>query len=145
MGMQFALTKKKCLNTAPQWVKLEMVPRWPHKPSTAVRVCHPPQGQADISNDPSGEQEMSVKHQPTPLLKVIYTLYTMKKSYTCKFGFGEEVRLKTDLSSMRIVTGIVLRPSGKMYEIARELETSWHQEVEIEKYPESKRAGFKRD
>jgi hypothetical protein len=33
-----------------------------------------------------------------------------------------------------------------MYEVARELETSWHQEVEIEKFPESKKAaGFKRD
>jgi hypothetical protein len=30
-----------------------------------------------------------------------------------------------------------------MYEVARELETSWHQEVEIEKFPTTTRAGFK--
>jgi hypothetical protein len=34
----------------------------------------------------------------------------MKKSYTCKFGFGEEVALRTDMSTKRIVTGIILRP-----------------------------------
>jgi hypothetical protein len=61
------------------------------------------------------------------------------------FDFGEEVQLKTDVGTKRVVTGYILRPSGKMYEVARELETSWHQEVEIEKFPETRRSGFKRD
>jgi len=67
----------------------------------------------------------------------------MKKSFSCKFGFGEEVQLKTDMGTKRVITGYILRPSGKMYEVARELETSWHQEVEIEKFPQAKKAGFK--
>ena len=67
----------------------------------------------------------------------------MKKSFTCKFNFGDEVELKTDIGTKRVVTGYIIRPSGKMYEVARELETSWHQEVEIEKFPASKKAGFK--
>jgi hypothetical protein len=69
----------------------------------------------------------------------------MKKSFSVKFNFGEEVELKTDVGIKRVVTGYIIRPSGKMYEVAKELETSWHQEVEIEKFPENKRAGFKRD
>jgi hypothetical protein len=69
----------------------------------------------------------------------------MKKSFSVKFNWGEEVELKTDVGIKRVVTGYILRPSGKMYEVAKELETSWHQEVEIEKFPENKRAGFKRD
>jgi hypothetical protein len=67
----------------------------------------------------------------------------MRKTFSVKFDFGEVVELKTDAGIRRIVTGIILRPSGKMYEVARELETSWHQEVEIEKFPTTTRAGFK--
>ena len=69
----------------------------------------------------------------------------MKKTISIAFNFGDDVQLKTEQGIKRVVTGIILRPSGKMYECARELETSWHQEVEIEKFPENKRAGFKRD
>ena len=67
----------------------------------------------------------------------------MRKTISVKFNFGDEVELKTDVGTKRVVTGYILRPSGKMYEVARELETSWHQEVEIEKFPQSKKAGFK--
>ena len=67
----------------------------------------------------------------------------MKKSFSVKFNFGEEVELKTDVGTKRVITGYIIRPSGKMYECARELETSWHQEVEIEKFPTTARAGFK--
>ena len=67
----------------------------------------------------------------------------IKKTFQIKFNFGEEVQLKTDAGIKRVITGYIIRPSGKMYEVARELETSWHQEVEIEKFPQSKKAGFK--
>ena len=67
----------------------------------------------------------------------------MRKTFQVKWDFGTEVALKTDMNTKRIVTGFIVRPSGKMYEVARELETSWHQEVEIEKFPQSKKAGFK--
>jgi hypothetical protein len=67
----------------------------------------------------------------------------MKKTITIKFNFGDHVELKTDAGVKRIVTGIILRPSGKMYELAKDLDTTWHQEVEIERFPEQRKAGFK--
>jgi len=66
----------------------------------------------------------------------------MRKYITIRFSFGEEVALKTEPSIKRVVTGIVLRPSGKMYELANGTETSWHQDVELEKFPEPKKSGF---
>ena len=60
----------------------------------------------------------------------------MKKTISIAFNFGDRVLLKTDNEFERIVTGIVLRPNGKMYELASGVETTWHQEVEIEKVPE---------
>jgi hypothetical protein len=57
----------------------------------------------------------------------------MKKQITIAFGFGEDVTLKTEPDIPRIITGIILRPSGKMYELANGLETSWHQDIEIVK------------
>ena len=67
----------------------------------------------------------------------------MKKTIDIKFTWGDSVILKTDPSQKRIVTGIIVRPSGKMYELANGLESSWHQEVEIEKFPEKTKPGFK--
>jgi hypothetical protein len=67
----------------------------------------------------------------------------MRKQIQVKFYFGDEVGLKTEPGVKRIVTGIVLRPSGKMYEIAVGIDTSWHQDVEIERFPQAKKAGFK--
>lgn len=60
----------------------------------------------------------------------------MKKQITVAFDFGDRVILKTDNEFERIVTGIVLRPNGKMYELASGVETSWHQECEIDRVPE---------
>jgi hypothetical protein len=65
----------------------------------------------------------------------------MKKTITISYNFGSEVQLKTEPETKRIITGIILRPNGKMYECACGLETSWHQDVEIEKFPDTKRVG----
>lgn len=59
----------------------------------------------------------------------------MKKTVNISFDFGEEVVLKTDPEKIRIVTGITMRPSGKLYELAHGETTSWHQSCEI-RYPE---------
>jgi hypothetical protein len=67
----------------------------------------------------------------------------MKKTITIAYNFGDEVDLKTEPTIKRIITGLIVRPSGKMYELANGVETSWHQEVEIERFPLSKKAGFK--
>ena len=67
----------------------------------------------------------------------------IKKTIQIAFNFGDEVELKTEPGVKRVVTGIILRPSGKMYEMAIGMETSWHQDVEIEKFPQAKKAGFK--
>jgi hypothetical protein len=48
----------------------------------------------------------------------------MRKTITTKWTFGDEVELKTEPGIKRIVTGIILRPSGKMYEMAIGMETS---------------------
>jgi hypothetical protein len=66
----------------------------------------------------------------------------MRKVISVLFTFGNEVQLKTEPAIKRIVTGIIVRSSGKMYELANGVETSWHQDVEIEKFPEIKKAGF---
>ena len=67
-----------------------------------------------------------------------------KKTISIKFDFGDSVDLKTEPEFKRIVTGIIIRPSGKMYETAIGVETSWHQEVELEKFPDNKTiTGFK--
>jgi hypothetical protein len=69
----------------------------------------------------------------------------MKKthSFTSDFFFGDRVALKTEPDIERIVTGLILRPSGKMYEIACGLEASCHQEVEIENFSKVQVSGFK--
>lgn len=72
----------------------------------------------------------------------------MRKQIQIKFSFGEVVSLKTDPSVRRVITGIVLRPSGKMYELAYGIETTWHHDVEIERFPANDNIkvckGFKR-
>lgn len=68
----------------------------------------------------------------------------IRRTITLDFFFGDEVQLKTDTEYKRIVTGIILKPKGKMYELACGLETSYHQAVEIEKFPEvQKIKGFR--
>ena len=67
-----------------------------------------------------------------------------KKSFSLDFGFGDLVFLRTDCEIERVVTGVIIRPSGKMYELACGIETTWHQSVEIESCPEVvKVIGFK--
>lgn len=70
----------------------------------------------------------------------------IKKTISVDFWWGNEVALKTESEVKRIVTGIILRPSGKMYELANGLESTWHQGIEIEKYPETlKVRGFSKN
>jgi hypothetical protein len=70
----------------------------------------------------------------------------MRKTITCKFNLRALVALKTEPEIKRVVTGMILRPSGKMYELAYGIETTWHQEVEIENFPEKNKTikGFKK-
>ena len=69
----------------------------------------------------------------------------MRKTVSLKFSLGEMVILKTEPQIKRIVTGLILRQSGKMYELVNGVESSWHQEVEIESMPEKAKPvkGFK--
>ena len=69
----------------------------------------------------------------------------MRKTFTTKFAIGDMVILRTEPELKRIVTGLVLRQGGKMYELVNGVESSWHQEVEIESAPEKARPikGFK--
>ena len=57
------------------------------------------------------------------------------------FDFGDEIELKTEIGLKRIVTGIILRPSGHMYETACGIETTWHQGMEMQKFPEANKVG----
>jgi hypothetical protein len=65
----------------------------------------------------------------------------MKKEISVDFDFGDEIELKTEIGIKRIVTGIVLRPNGYMYETAFGVETTWHQELEMQKFPKTTRVG----
>ena len=69
----------------------------------------------------------------------------MRKTVSLKFNLGDMVILKTEPEIKRIVTGLVLRQGGKMYELVNGVESSWHQEVEIERAPERAKPvkGFK--
>ena len=69
----------------------------------------------------------------------------MEKTINVKWDFGEIVELVTDMGTKRVVTGYVLRQSGKLYELSTGTENSWHQEVEIGKFSDnSKIKGFKK-
>lgn len=65
----------------------------------------------------------------------------MRKTISLKFNYGDGVALKTEPDLKRIITGIILRPGGKMYEAAIGMDTSWHQEVEIQKFQEPRKVG----
>jgi hypothetical protein len=82
--------------------------------------------------------DCGVGNRSPPLLNFL----VMRKTINILFSFGDEVQLKTEPNIKRVVTGIVLRPSGKMYETAIGMETSWHQDVELEKFPEPRKSGF---
>ncbi len=63
----------------------------------------------------------------------------MKKTVNCSYWFGDPVRLKTEPENRCLITGIVLRESGKLYEVSIGREPSWHQACEIEPWPEDNR------
>lgn len=50
-----------------------------------------------------------------------------------KYGFGQEVYLKTDIDQrVRIITGMLLRPNGLIsYELSCGTDTRWHYDFEI--------------
>lgn len=57
----------------------------------------------------------------------------MKKTLSFNYWYGDRVCLTTDPEKKtRIVSGITIRPSGKLYELACGENTTWHQYVEIE-------------
>lgn len=57
----------------------------------------------------------------------------MKKTLTFGYWYGDKVTLVTDPEKkIRIISGITIRPSGRMYELAFGENTTWHQSVEIE-------------
>ena len=63
-----------------------------------------------------------------------------------KYKFGEEVALKVDPLTRRVVTGYTIRNKALTYILAGpEISESWHQDIEIEKVltPQSKKAGVK--
>lgn len=50
-----------------------------------------------------------------------------------KYGFGQEVYLKTDTDQkLRIITGMLLRPNGLVsYELSCGIDSRWHYDFEI--------------
>ena len=51
-----------------------------------------------------------------------------------KFNIGDVVFLKTDSQQeIRVVTGILLRPSGNLYYLSKSTEETTHYEIEISK------------
>lgn len=69
----------------------------------------------------------------------------IKKTLRFSFWHGDKVVLITDPEKkLRVVTGITIRPSGKLFELSCREESSWHQDIEIELVKEKKIAGFQR-
>lgn len=67
----------------------------------------------------------------------------MKLQRTIKFNLGDPVILKTEPEVKRIVTGFMIRQKGMIYGLTSGDSETWHQEIEIEKQPDKKKAGFK--
>lgn len=69
---------------------------------------------------------------------------TIKKTLTFNYWYGDRVCLASDPEKkIRIVSGITIRPSGKLYELAYNENSTWHQHVEIEMAPQEKKVkGF---
>lgn len=60
----------------------------------------------------------------------------MKKTINVKFNFGDSVVLKTDPSTPRLISGIMIRPMPNRgvfvtYGLARGEGESWHNDCEI--------------
>lgn len=57
----------------------------------------------------------------------------MKKTLTFGYWYGDKVTLVTDPEKkVRVISGITIRPSGHLYELACGENATWHQSVEIE-------------
>jgi hypothetical protein len=57
----------------------------------------------------------------------------MKRVLTFDYWYGDKVTLTTDPEKkVRVISGITIRPSGRLYELACGENTTWHQSVEIE-------------
>ena len=62
----------------------------------------------------------------------------MKRTLTFDYWFGDKVNLVTDPErKLRVVTGITIRPSGRLYELASGECATWHQDIEIESVHEN--------
>jgi hypothetical protein len=71
----------------------------------------------------------------------------IKRTLSLPFWFGDDVTLKVDPEFARIITGIILRPTGNMYELSSVGDPEWRHEIEIEGFqrgapPKGKVAGF---
>ena len=60
----------------------------------------------------------------------------IKKTLTFPYWFGDNVVLKAEPEVVRIITGVILRPTGKMYELSSVGDPEWRHEVEIDSLPE---------
>lgn len=68
------------------------------------------------------------------------------KRLSFSYWYGDRVNLITDPECrLRVISGITIRPSGKLYELACGEGSSWHQDVEIRPMKENnvKVKGFK--
>jgi hypothetical protein len=69
----------------------------------------------------------------------------IKKTLTFNYWYGDKVTLSTDSEKkVRVISGITIRPSGQLYELACGENTTWHQAVEIEPLKVVEVKGFKK-
>jgi hypothetical protein len=55
----------------------------------------------------------------------------MKKSFNTSFNIGEEVYLRTEPDTKRIVSGYLIRSRSVTIGLVKGDEESWHQEIEL--------------
>lgn len=55
----------------------------------------------------------------------------MKKSFNTSYNIGEEVYLRTEPETKRIVSGYLIRSKSVTIGLVKGDEESWHQEIEI--------------
>lgn len=67
----------------------------------------------------------------------------MKKSFTTEFNFGQEVVLKTEPGTIRMVSGFLLRPGSIVIGLVCGENESWHQMNEVRAINEFKVKGFR--
>ena len=62
-----------------------------------------------------------------------------------KYKYGEEVILRTDPGTIRVVSGYLLRPGTIQYGLVSGENETWHQEMEIRKLGLFKVKGFAKE